>query len=80
MSGCMEIADDLINETEGAATEELSLYSVVMASLSQKIQAYDRERSNTYLKEAVGAYANVVQRKNELTDEAWIFLCGSAII
>ena len=79
LSGCMEIADNLINETEGAATEELSLYSVVMASLSQKIQAYDREKSNTYLKEAVGAYANVVQRKNELTDEAWIFYAAAQL-
>lgn len=79
LSGCMEIADDLTDEMQGAGAEELCLYSAVMASLSQKIQAYDKERANTYLKEAVGAYANAAQRKNELTDEAWIFYAAAQL-
>lgn len=79
LSGCMEIADDLMEEIADAGAEELCLYSAAMASLSQKIQAYDRERSNTYLKEAVGTYANATQRKNELSDEAWIFYAAAQL-
>lgn len=72
-------SDEVVKSDDDYDLDTFAFYSCLMAMLYDKMQAYDATLANTYLNEAVRSYNLVEQRKDELTDESFLFYAAAGL-